>query len=362
VSPQLTLFVSQDRLPEEFEILDGIAPCSTAKLDIFLLRAKTFTSSTFSIVNVDQMCGKIQEKILAFLSDRGNESLGVRLHVIQRNPTILHTSAFVEGRNWDESILVSRPAHWKTQIIRSDHMKSVSIIASTLPGAGKTRFVRRRIDGLHRNQEGVQVGCVTVHEGTTADSLAADILRIFTEDGREKALHVSFMCLPSEKSLGWLQATNLFFQSLLIHGVVRSDCSSRSFHIGKGGWTIYVEFPSTGNGTDAILEWIRTHLPVLTLCGDILSPDNEFDIDPDTRRVATYLRAFEDGTIDRKFKQVSRNKRIVFVLDWSYSMRADMGNGQTALDVASDCALQIFDSHLHVNDVSEDINVLLLHG
>ena len=290
--------------------------------------------------------------MLDFLSDRENVALGVRLHCVQRKPTILHASAFVEGRNWDDSLLTDPNTSWKRQIIRSDHVSRVVIVTSQSAGAGKTRFIRKQLNHLQRNGDGIEIGSITVHEASTADSLADDVMEIFTENGKAKGLHVSFMCmlLPSTaETLNWLQSINLFFQSLFVHGVVRSHACSRSFHIGNGGWTVYVEFPSESG---QVWDWLRTHIPILALCGEMAGPRQDFKIDDNTRRVCTYLRAYENGTIDRTFQKGSAGKRIVFVLDRSSSMRADIGNGTSALSAATDCALAIYDSHLQVNDVS----------
>ena len=61
-----------------------------------------------------------------------------------------------------------------------------------------------------------------------------------------------------------------------------------------------------------------------------------------------YLRAYRDKTIDRKFS-VSHPKTIVLVLDVSGSMQEDLG-GRTALVVAVDNALMIFDRHVTDGD------------
>lgn len=347
-------------MPQDFEVLDGLASCSVAKLDLFLQRAKQFTASTFTIVNVDELCGKSQEKVLDFFSDRGNESLGVRLHCIQRKSTILHTSAFVEGKNWDDSAIAYLSTCWKPYIISHEHVKQAAIVVSSSCGSGKTRFVRKQIQQLQSQTGGMEVASITVHEGSTVDSLANKFLRSLSEDGKEKALHVSFMAMPlapqSERTQIWLKSLNLFFYSLFVHGVLRCHSSARSFHIGRGGWTVYVELPSGEFGLeqearDTALDWLRMHIPVLALCGEVTSPEDNLSINETTRRVCTYLRAYENGTIDRTFQKGSAGKRITFVLDISGSMSNHLGN-QSALSVATDCALQIFDSHLQINDVS----------
>ena len=76
---------------------------------------------------------------------------------------------------------------------------------------------------------------------------------------------------------------------------------------------------------------------------DVRSP-SEFEIDSKANRVCTYLRAFSDGTINRKFAPLS--KRIVFVLDESGSMSGSKANQ------AVNSIIQLFDSHVQIGDVS----------
>ena len=64
--------------------------------------------------------------------------------------------------------------------------------------------------------------------------------------------------------------------------------------------------------------------------------------------------------IDRKFNPTPCNKRIMFVLDKSESMEVDLG-GRTLLEVATDCMLTIFDSHLQLMDVSVHVFLVVWH-
>ena len=344
----------KDRLPHEFEILDAHTPCSLEKLGLFLDRARVFVDNKFTILNMEAFSGKHLEKVLSFLSDRRNETLGVHLHCIQRKSTILHTSTWVEGKNWDDDLLCGAQSHfpWRGHILTNTRIKRACVVVSDRCGAGKTRHIRQEI-GLLRG-ENVQVGTITVHEGSTPDSLARATMAIFHEGGGEKAIHLSFMWLPSSNSNAaqrWIKSMNTFLFSLLVQLIVRDHAASKSINIGKAGLHLFVELPSDESrpgrpATEWALDWVRQHLPILALCGEFISPVHDFFIDDETRRVGTYLRAYENGTIDRKFRQQNANKRIIFVFDRSGSM----GNGK--LSTATDCALRIFDSHVQTNDVS----------
>ena len=94
------------------------------------------------------------------------------------------------------------------------------------------------------------------------------------------------------------------------------------------------------------------HIPCVLLCGSLETPPTRLILDDQTRRVCTYLRAYENGTIDRKFEPVQQ-RRILFVLDKSGSMAG------SALSVATDNALRIYDTHINAGDVSRKCVVVL---
>jgi hypothetical protein len=116
-----------------------------------------------------------------------------------------------------------------------------------------------------------------------------------------------------------------------------------------------VELPSE-EGTSA-LEWLWRHIPVLAICGTVHEPPKDFAIDEEARRVCTYLRAYDNGTINRKLNSA---KQIVFVLDVSQSMESIVGGGKSALTVAVENAITIFDSHIQPGDVSAIQDLCLL--
>ncbi|CAB9513446.1 protein ligase RNF213 (Partial), partial [Seminavis robusta] len=346
--------VYKDRLPYEFEILDALDGCSEDELGLFLKRSSMFRCNVFCIVNVDKLSGRRIEKLLDFLSDQDIKVPKLQLHCIQSSPTILDASSTVQGKDWDESILNFGPNRWKNLIVDDKRITKVHMVVSEACGAGKTMFIRNELDRLSPDCE---VGAITIHERSSVDSLADDVMATFTENVKQKGLHISFMCMPSledsAKRKRWFDDINSFFSSLLVKGALRSRVSSRSFQLGACSWILYVELPfnakSGGSAIESAKDWLHRHVPILAMCCEVIVPESKLIIDEETRRVCTYLRAYEDGTIDRKWK--SQKKRVAFVLDSSGSMGASVGSGQTALSAAVDCALQILDSHLNQNDL-----------
>jgi hypothetical protein len=143
---------------------------------------------------------------------------------------------------------------------------------------------------------------------------------------------------------------NHFLFSLLVLKNLSGEDFTSTFSLAAATWCIYIELPSSDGYQYSPEQWLWTHFPVIAACGKFTSPRPEFAIDSEARRVCTYLRAFEDGTINRKFEE-GANKRMVLVLDCSGSME-DVPF-QTAVRNAAD----IFDSHVVDGDVRRDSSV-----
>jgi Mg-chelatase subunit ChlD len=349
----LSLAFLQDRLPESFEVLDVLNGCTLDHLDVFLRRAQTYTSYTFVLLNVDQLTGNLPEKLVSFVSARNMASSGINLHCVQRKPSLLHTGPSVAGANWNpESLTLEldkqdiRDDTWKKLILEPQLVDHVHIVWTPSSGTGKTRYIRKQLNELQN--AGSEVATITIHEYSTISSLVGDLLNKFSPKEEHTAVHFNFCHLPdrSEATCSWLESVNRFFFSLLLLRSVCDPMSGRSFHLGERSWKIYVELPA---GTMPADDALRMNMPVLEFCGSMHAPPIEFEVDQETRRVCTYLRALRDGTINRKFV-ASRGRQIIFVLDSSGSMQLEMGDS-TALSVATDNALRLFDSHVNVGDV-----------
>ena len=73
-------------------------------------------------------------------------------------------------------------------------------------------------------------------------------------------------------------------------------------------WDVLVEIPDRRAHLDEPSQEALSHdegmceeLPVLTCVGQPHHPIPEFDLEPDTRLVCKYLKAFKDGTIDELY-------------------------------------------------------------
>lgn len=321
-------------------------------------RARTFRSCTFIILNVESLDGKLVESILSFLSNPEIERLGIRLHLVQREGSMLHTAPWIEEKRWEpDGYQSDRSSSWKNLILDKVHVDLVSVVWSPRSGAGKTRYIQERMDECARFEKNVETAKITVHEGSSLESLTQQLTEKFSSCAGRKIVHLNLSILFDRnevKSLRLADCINSFFFSLLVLRFSRDRGSAKSFHLGKSSWRIYVEVPNgdVESTSDSVKAWLSKHVPSVLLSGSLESPPNRLILDDPTRRVCTYLRAFDNGTIDRKFEPVLQ-RRILFVLDKSGSMAG------SALRVATDNALRIFDTHINVGDVSCD-GVLLL--
>ena len=116
---------------------------------------------------------------------------------------------------------------------------------------------------------------------------------------------------------------NYVFYSLLMTRSVYDSSSKQSFHLGKRRWDFFVELQAFLSPTNDLQRETRKKLsqfiPILAHCSSIRESLPLFEIDEETRRVCTYLRAYDNGTIDRKF-QKHEPKQVIFVVDESGSM------------------------------------------
>lgn len=332
-----------------FEILDGAVPCSVERLGLFLDRVKAFTSCRFVVMSAEKLDSKCLEKLLSFLSDREIESLGVSFHCIQHGDSLVHTSPWVSGKSWDRDSLAASPnIEWNARVLDDVAVSEVIVISSTSCGTGKTRFIREELRKFESSEKDSQVASIVVHEKSSISSLVEALRSKFSRSGGRRALHISFTFMPTlqkhHENKRWLLEMNHFFLSLLVLRSVYDPISATSFSLSGAKWKFFFEMQLSAGETAE--DWLVKSIPVVASCGIFATPSIHFFIDDEARRVCTYLRAFETGTINRKFEGAAK-KRIVLVLDCSGSMEG------TPFRDAVNNAVGIFDSHVVEGDVSE---------
>ena len=209
-------------------------------------------------------------------------------------------------------------------------VKRVVVVSSKVCGSGKTRYVS--------DQSGGRGSMVHIHEKTTLASFIYSLQKFFSPSGGGH-LHFSLNIERNEVSTETLEMLNYFFQSMLLTLSIYDPVSKSFFPFDRASGWIYLEL----HVMDSSEEWLLHHIPIIAKCADFVSPSNVFHIDSKARRVCTYLRAFEDGTIDRKF--IETWKTMLFVLDDSGSMQGDK------LNAAVDNMMDIFQCHALVDDV-----------
>ena len=261
---------------------------------------------------------------------------------------------------WDNRSLDKIASHneddwFKKHVLNVTHIETITVLASDNCGTGKTRCIRERLSKLYCEGK-AQVGAINIHERVTLTTLVTALTSKFPRPCQKNAVYFSFtyMATDCKKDTAWMEVINQFFLSLLVLRSVHDPSSATTFYLGNGRWDIFIELQALSRDqnepTIQPREWLRRCIPILSHCGQLLEPSKEYVIDNEARRVCTYLRAYDDGTINRKFEPY-HHKRVLFVLDESGSMESYVGTG-TALDVAADNALEIFDSHIQAEDVS----------
>lgn len=307
-------------------------------MNLFLERAKAFPGFRFAIINADLLPSKVLERLVYFLSDREIAAAGVHFHCIQQGRT-LHPSPWVAERVWDDDSLSSSVrvdcSSWK-----SHENPASTVVWSPHCGTGKTRLIRDRMRAAAG--DGSRCSSIAIHERSTVGSLIRSLKSKFSSHAERNTLHVSFSFLPGRgENKEWLCNMNHFFLGMFVLNSVYDPVSAASFTF-SGHWDFLLEFPS-GRAHRNTEEWLQSNIPIVAAYSSFQQPVPSFVIDEAGRRVATYLRALSDGTINRKFEP--ENKRVVLVLDCSGSML-----GTPFADAVRN-ALAIFDSHVMEGDV-----------
>jgi hypothetical protein len=304
------------------------------------------------ITYVERLAASEQELIATFIAQHARSADTMHLHCIQSKDTVLYASPGVSISSWNDSSLNEYyPSQWLQGCVASNgHVSDITIVFSDSPGSGKTKFIRSQLERANAN--GTQVASIYIHEDFTLTKAVEQLRNKFGEGGSEdKSIHFGLSC-DAEPSDEVLLSVNHFFNSFLLFGHVYDPTSGDSFYGSSHKWNVFVEMNVYTGDEDAAQVWLREHVPILSYCSlHILQPPSDFIIDEKARRVATYLRAYDNGTIDRKFNSTPTNKTILFVLDKSGSMCATVG-GRSRFQVASESMLSVFNSHIRVMDVS----------
>ena len=321
-------------------------------------RVEVFPSLQFVLMNVDELPSEQQEIIFNFIS-RPERADSFNLHCVQLSDTILHASPWVEKKLWrnDRQNIAENLQNWITgNVLDGSTFDRISVVSSSSCGTGKTQYIDEEIVKIKSNDRKAQIYRISIHEKSSLETLVSTMIKNFDAPSQNNTLYLSFMIplVPKHKKV--LDMLNYFFQSFFLTKSVRDPQSEVTFHLGTGKWNVFVELEVSSDLSSASAERsVSKYIPILGYCSSFESPSHLYLIDEKARRVCTYLRAFNNGTIDRKFQPASK-KQLLFVIDKSGSMEQSMGNNKTALDVAVDNAVSIFDSHAQIDDVSTSYN------
>ena len=330
-SSYINTYEIQGGLPECFELLDGRLPWTTYDIDIFLSRVEafeTFPNRTFAIINVQDFAGILQEKILKFLSSNGHLSGEVKLHLVQTSSTIIPPLPWLQAKSWDEATMDMNESLTLSEFhTKAGWMRGVHVVSGPV-GCGKTRHIRGEMHSIC-SQDNAIVATIYLNEDFSLRSCIESLLRKFSVESSKRVVHfaISFAPRPEDDVffLELMSRLHSFFISFFMVGNVHDPESGLSFDVRDCNWHVFVELQQARH--TGVRSWLLKHLPVIHSVCEYVEPFQLFDIDDESRRVCTYLRALDNGTINRKF--VPRRKSIIFVLDESGSMSGGRMNEAT---------------------------------
>ena len=303
---------------------------------------------------MERLHGDEQETIFDFISRPDNQC---NLHCVQFAESMLHTCPWVECKLWDnESIRasVNKLDDWlKSHILNSKRFEEIVVVSSAQSGSGKTKLILENLDHIKERDSNAQVATIVIHEGSTISNVVDTLCTHIKCESELKAVYFSLMTGLDAVHERLRELLNYVLESLILTGAIRDPENQKVFYCGAGKWSIYVETIAMKSAPDeSVKDIMLQKIPILSCCASFIVPSNNYFIDEKARRVCTYLRAFDNGTIDRKFNAIPLKKQLLFVIDKSGSMQQQMANARTALDVAVDNALGILESHIQIDDVS----------
>ena len=233
------------------------------------------------------------------------------------------------------------------------NIRRVKLVTSSSPGAGKTRFIREEIESCRQKDPNLNIVSISIHEGSSLESIVQSFRKHLSHKPSKNVMHFSLLVPLDNSDPKLMKTLNHFFNHLLLSGCLRIPSSGETFILGWSEWDIFIEIPSVGvesNVEHTTMELLRHHLPIISICATIHVPPNQFSLQEEARRVCVYLRAFSDGSINRKFEKHTR-KRLIFVIDDSGSMGVTLDDGRSPFNVAIANALNLFDTLVNIGDM-----------
>ena len=209
--------------------------------------------------------------------------------------------------SWDEISLegIDLGVWVETRVLHQRHIEKIEVVCGPC-GSGKTRYIRSRLDAYQR--QGCQVSSVYIHEDFAVGQAVTQISACYDVSVKgQRVLHVAISDNALDEKLAKL-VINSFFNAFLIDQVIYDTVSGQCAYVAAAhSWVVFVEV--TGQDDQiGCKDWLKQNLPILAHSSDIRLPPSDFIVDDETRRVCTYLRAYDDGTIDAQFDPTPRNK------------------------------------------------------
>ncbi|KAJ1631512.1 hypothetical protein T492DRAFT_54450 [Pavlovales sp. CCMP2436] len=360
---RLLLHVYGGRMPEGFEVLFCARSTRASEIELFLQRACVHAQRTFALVRADLLSSGGQDVLTYFLLDRQRESEPVRLHCIVDGPSLIQPAPWIRMHQWGPSsvgasTLPSRAAaetSYRSGVVDGACVLSLRVVTSLAPGAGKTHLARKELARL-----GVDVVEVSISEAFDSSAIGLALCKHQLAQSHRGApasavlfkIQVGYYDSLAELACV-LAPINQFFYELLVLRLVGGSTVDVPYALrADAGWHVIVEVPSLIGHAPGVsgaeqARWLRDiGLPALFYLSTELTPNLVYDLDDETRRVCKYLRAFSDGSINRKFGEgATLPKHIILLLDISGSMEGHK------LNVAVDNLLRVYDSHVQPTDL-----------
>ncbi|CAF4226091.1 unnamed protein product [Rotaria sp. Silwood2] len=296
--------IFNDRLPADYQILW----CSASTDDdirLFFSRVRTFPYLTFAVMDIDKMHHRLRELLLSEQDSLTKQS--------ERHGTIYYFS-----RELISSRKGLRPFHIKPQdrnpiqtysqfmtFLQKNNFPSpqIQIIYGTA-GIGKTHRIKTKYKDHNTS-------CVSINDRLNLSSLISTFLSL-----ESKALNNQLSIYFNISIHAPFQQLNHALFSLFVCGSLNDLSSGLTFSpsIIKP-WKFVIEVPYTDKCNITIKQNVDQILPILSIISpntleEVRDDNYELFIGDEEKLVATFLKAYENQTIDRVLTQDSDNDNV----------------------------------------------------
>ncbi|XP_065839047.1 uncharacterized protein [Oscarella lobularis] len=312
-----------DGFPESYELLRCTEETLKEDLNLFLQRARAFPSRIFTLVEVNKLRIELQEDVLRFQMDKSLKSK-VNVCYILTDNAVFHEAPWIQVFRYREEPLalvakqeIKTKTYFKDWVQEYNNLRNLTLVYGEA-GNGKSHYIRKQLSEMFCEE---QVCVIAVHEAFAPLHAIEKLQNLYRERQLQACIYFNFTIAPPKEAKDDISQAEFnryeslrtemfwFMFSLICMGFVEDTETGKSFRLcGDCAWHIYIEVPSGHKGSETDLSSFLSCFPLFYYFGNPyrISSDAPFDIDSSVQLVCKYLKAYDNGSIDKLAKAKKR--------------------------------------------------------